>query len=152
MYKKNISTPLGPLTAIGDDLSLYGLAFEDNYNGRFGSARSLDSIEKELALYFTGKLKTFRTPLFLAGTPFQLKVWEALNKIPYGRTCSYLELAQAIGHGKACRAVGSANGANRFPIVIPCHRVINANGRLGGYGCGLERKLWLLDLEKSLIP
>lgn len=152
MYQAIISTPLGRMIAVGDDKCLYQLQFEDKFksDSPIGRAHSIDSIENELQLYFEGKLKEFKTPLSHSGTPFQQKVWNALKDIPYGDTCSYLDLAKAIEKPKASRAVGTANGANCFPIIIPCHRVINANGALGGYSCGLYRKRWLLDYEKSL--
>lgn len=153
MYQANISTPLGQMIAIGDEKYLYHLDFENHIRARMiaspGRSKTIDSIEEELKLYFEGKLMEFKTPLLYPGTPFQQKVWEALKQIPYGKTCSYLELAKAIGNPKAFRAVGTANGANCFPIVVPCHRVINANGELGGYSCGLERKRWLLNFEKG---
>jgi AraC family transcriptional regulator of adaptative response/methylated-DNA-[protein]-cysteine methyltransferase len=98
-------------------------------------------------LYFQGKLKEFKTPIALNGTPFQKQVWEELLKIPYGQTISYKDLAIAVGNPRGCRAVAQANGANNLAVIIPCHRVINHNGRIGGYGGGLDRKKWLLDLE-----
>jgi len=102
-----------------------------------------------LTAYFDGKLKEFQTPLFLLGSPFQKQVWEALNKIPFGETSSYLDIAKRIGRPAACRAVAQANGANQLAIIIPCHRVINHNGELGGYGGGITRKEWLLNLENT---
>jgi len=104
---------------------------------------------KQLDEYFAGKRKTFELPLNPAGTPFQQKVWSALQQIPYGKTISYAQLAQSVDNPKACRAVGSANGKNPIIIIIPCHRVINADGRLGGFACGLEVKKQLLDLEQK---
>lgn len=155
MYQAQISTPLGKMIAIGDDNYLYHLDFADQHQTKwkapFGRSRTIDSAEKELTHYFEGKLKEFKTYLFYSGTSFQQKVWKALKDIPYGKTCSYLELAEAVGSPKAYRAVGSANGANSFPILIPCHRVINSNGCLGGYNCGLERKRWLLNFESKVL-
>ena len=102
--------------------------------------------------YFAGRRRKFDLPLSLeGGTPFQRTVWKQLQEIPYGRTISYSQLAQTVGNPKACRAVGSANGKNPISIIIPCHRVIAANGSLGGYASGLEIKKQLLDLEKTLF-
>ena len=103
---------------------------------------------KQLDEYFAGKRQTFDLPLSTKGTPFQQTVWKQLQKIPYGRAISYSRLAQEINNPKACRAVGSANGKNPIPIIIPCHRVIASDGGLGGYTGGLDIKKQLLDLEK----
>ena len=100
--------------------------------------------------YFAGKLRAFDLPLDLGGTPFQLRVWHELERIPYGETRSYLQIAAAIGAPKAVRAVGAANGANPIPIVVPCHRVIGSGGKLVGYGGGLPLKKRLLTLEGAL--
>jgi O-6-methylguanine DNA methyltransferase len=107
----------------------------------------LDRLQAELAEYFAGRRREFTVPLAVRGTPFQEKVWRALQRIPYGKTQSYLDIARRVGDTKASRPVGSANGRNRIAIVIPCHRVINAGGALGGYGGGLDRKRYLLKLE-----
>ncbi|MCL2196973.1 MAG: methylated-DNA--[protein]-cysteine S-methyltransferase [Treponema sp.] len=104
---------------------------------------------KQLGEYFDKKRKNFNLPISLHGTDFQIKVWNALKKIPYGETCSYTQLAAAIGNPKACRAVGMANNKNPAAIIIPCHRVIGSNGSLTGYAGGLEIKKRLLDLEKT---
>lgn len=107
----------------------------------------LDSIKIELFEYFNGQRTEFKTPLHIFGTDFRCRVWDALIKIPYGETRSYSDQAKAIEQPSACRAVANANGANRFAIVIPCHRIINRDGKLGGYAWGLERKAWLLEHE-----
>ena len=99
--------------------------------------------------YLKGKITKFDTPLDLRGTPFQKRVWDALLKIPYGQTRTYQDVARAIGHPRAFRAVGNANGSNCIPLIIPCHRVIASDGGLGGYGHGLEVKRRLLDLERA---
>lgn len=104
---------------------------------------------KQLQDYLAGKLKYFTLPLAPAGTEFMLRVWESLRAIPYGETRSYQEIAQSVGNKKASRAVGLANNRNPIPIFIPCHRVIGANGKLIGYGGGLEIKAHLLGLEKQ---
>lgn len=107
----------------------------------------LELAEHQLIEYFRGERKTFRLPITLKGTEFQKKVWMALQKIPYGATASYGELAKEIGNPKGARAVGLANNRNPISIIIPCHRVIGKNGKLVGYGGGLENKVFLLDLE-----
>jgi O-6-methylguanine DNA methyltransferase len=104
-------------------------------------------VVSQLSEYFSGKRRDFTLDLAPKGTPFQLAVWNELLRIPYGSTISYAELARRIGKPSAVRAVGAANGANPIPVIIPCHRVIGANGTLTGYGGGLERKQWLLALE-----
>ena len=103
----------------------------------------------QLKRYLKGDLKRFDCKLDLKGTPFERKVWSALAKIPYGQTRSYKEIAQVIGHPKAFRAVGNANSQNSIPLIIPCHRVIESNGGLGGFGHGLKVKKQLLDLERA---
>jgi O-6-methylguanine DNA methyltransferase len=114
-----------------------------------GRNRWLDALRVQLAEYFAGQRRQFDLPLVIRGTPFQDRVWQALLTIPYGDTWSYRDLAERIGQSAATRAVGTANGMNRIAIVIPCHRVVNADGRLGGYGGGVWRKQLLLDLERG---
>lgn len=159
-----LDTPLGPMIAIANDDALYLLEFIDRRGLEKeverlqlrakaaiipGSTQPIVSIEKELAAYFNGTLKTFKTPLALLGSPFQKSVWDALSRIPYGETRSYLEQAASIDNPAACRAVANANGANQLAIVIPCHRIINSNGKLGGYGGGIARKQWLIHHEAT---
>jgi AraC family transcriptional regulator of adaptative response/methylated-DNA-[protein]-cysteine methyltransferase len=115
-----------------------------------GSNQHLETLRGELASYFAGSLKSFSVPLTYPGTAFQQRVWEQLLAIPYGETRSYQELAAAVGAPRAVRAVGRTNGLNRIAILIPCHRVVNKNGALGGYGGGLRRKQYLLDLERRV--
>ncbi len=114
-----------------------------------GSNKHIEQVKSELDEYFKGNLKNFKTQLAYPGTDFQVNVWNNLKKIPYGKTISYIDLAEKIGLKGASRAVGTANGMNRIAILIPCHRVVNKDGRLGGYGGGLWRKQWLLDLERG---
>lgn len=114
-----------------------------------GSNNHIEQVKLELDEYFKGNLKSFKTPLVYPGTDFQVMIWENLKKIPYGKTVSYIELAKKAGFKGASRAVGTANGMNRIAIILPCHRVVNKDGRLGGYGGGLWRKQWLLELERS---
>lgn len=114
-----------------------------------GSNNHIEQVKLELDEYFKGNLKSFKTPVVYPGTDFQVMIWENLKKIPYGKTVSYIELAKKAGFKGASRAVGTANGMNRIAIILPCHRVVNKDGRLGGYGGGLWRKQWLLELERS---
>jgi methylated-DNA-[protein]-cysteine S-methyltransferase len=114
------------------------------------SVAPFSETKQQLTAYFSGTLTEFNLPLQMQGTVFQQRVWEVLKTIPYGTTMSYGELAQQIGQPKASRAVGLANGRNPLSIVVPCHRVIGANGTLTGYGGGLERKQWLLNHERFL--
>ncbi|WP_294404762.1 methylated-DNA--[protein]-cysteine S-methyltransferase [uncultured Clostridium sp.] len=122
------------------------------YNSSINSPYESDLIKNaynQLQEYFSGKRKSFDLPLAPKGTDFQKKVWKALQEIPYGSTCSYKDIAVKIGNKNSCRAVGNANNKNPIFIVIPCHRVIGANGSLVGYGGGLDLKKKLLDLEKN---
>lgn len=153
LLKSKIETPLGKMVAMGDEEALHWLGFEElcDWEAEKGKTSPINSIERELAEYFEGKRREFQTPLHCSGTPFQQGVWRALREIPYGKTISYLQLAKEVGKPTAYRAVAQANGANRFAVVIPCHRVISADGGWGGYGGGLDRKRWLLDHEKNLI-
>ena len=159
-----LDTPLGPMIAIADDAALYLLEFVDRRGLEReierlrvraksaiipGDVEPIQSIEKELKLYFSGKLAHFKTPLKMMGSPFQQSVWNALLQIPPGETRTYSDIAVAIGSPKAFRAVARANGANQVAIVIPCHRVINSGGGLGGYGGGVLRKQQLLEIEKT---
>jgi AraC family transcriptional regulator of adaptative response/methylated-DNA-[protein]-cysteine methyltransferase len=156
-------TPLGPMTAIGDEEALYLLEYVD----RRGLERQIERlrvrakagivpgctepivrIQRELAVYFDGRSSRFETPLARFGSPFQNAVWDALLAIPPGQTRTYADIARVIGNPEAVRAAAQANGANQFAIVIPCHRVIGADGALAGYGGGLRRKRWLLDHER----
>ena len=107
----------------------------------------LQQAMEQLRRYLAGERVQFTCPLDLHGTPFQVTVWQALFRIPYGETCSYAEIASALGRLQAVRAVGAANGANPVAIIVPCHRVIGSNGTLTGYGGGLPTKRWLLKLE-----
>ena len=114
--------------------------------GMFGIFLVIEAV-RQLRSYFGGQLRRFDLPLYMRGTPFQLRVWRELERIPYGETRSYRQIAAAIGAPRAVRAVGAANGANPIPIVVPCHRVIGASGKLVGYGGGLPLKKRLLELE-----
>lgn len=139
-------TPIGPLTITVDDLgALVSIHFGPGEPA--GDPQHCRDAVRQLDDYFAGTRRDFDLTLAPAGTEFQRAVWDELTRIPYGGTISYAELAQRIGRPKAVRAVGAANGANPIPIVIPCHRVIGANGTLTGYGGGLPIKQHLLALE-----
>jgi O-6-methylguanine DNA methyltransferase len=144
------TSPVGTLTLVADDGVLAGLYLPEHRH-----APSLDlpagpapgGVAEQLTEYFAGQRHAFAVPLSVSGTPFQREVWDALATIPYGETWSYAKLAAAIGRPRAVRAVGLANGRNPVSIVVPCHRVIGANGDLTGYGGGLAAKEWLLAHE-----
>jgi AraC family transcriptional regulator of adaptative response/methylated-DNA-[protein]-cysteine methyltransferase len=158
-------SPLGPIVVGAADDGVCLVEFSDRrmleaqfttLRKRFGCAivpgkhALVDQVKDELARYFAGTLTRFRVPLVYPGSPFQRSVWDQLLAIPYGETRSYEDLARAVGNPSAQRAVGHANGLNRIGIIIPCHRVVNKDGRLGGYGGGLWRKQYLLDLERKV--
>ena len=159
-----ITTPLGEMIAAATEAGICLLEFSDDKivneeltelkellvaEIKEGRSRHLRHLKKQLKEYFSGKRKFFDLPLVTPGSDFQKAVWDELLKIPYGETVSYHQQAEAINKPGAVRAVGSANGSNRIAIVIPCHRVIGADGALVGYGGGLQRKRWLLDHERK---
>ena len=145
-----VDTPLGTITLVARGHALAGLWLpgSDVAIPR-GDARVLGAAREQVAAYFAGELTAFDLPLEPEGTNFQRRVWDELLRIPYGETWSYGQLAARIGRPHASRAVGTANGRNPIAIIIPCHRVIGANGTLTGYGGGLPAKQWLLDHERS---
>jgi methylated-DNA-[protein]-cysteine S-methyltransferase len=145
-----VESPVGKLKIESDDCWITGIWLNATANVTPGRATGvLAELERQLAAYFDGRLTEFDLPLSPKGTPFQLDVWAALRTIPYGTTCSYSDIARKIGRADAVRAVGAANGQNPIPIVIPCHRVIGANGSLTGFGGGLPMKKWLLAHESG---
>jgi methylated-DNA-[protein]-cysteine S-methyltransferase len=158
MIYTTIDSPIGPLLLTGEDGMLRGLYMQggrrpvaidprwQRADDAFGTVRS------QLRQYFSGLRRAFELELKLAGSPFELAVWNALQRIPFGTTTSYGALAQQIGHPSAARAVGLANGRNPVAVIVPCHRVIGADGSLTGFGGGLERKRFLLDLETGVLP
>jgi methylated-DNA-[protein]-cysteine S-methyltransferase len=157
LYQFKIYSPIGNLYLVASETGLQGMHFDKQSDpliktlGKSPAEKILRQAAEEVAEYFAGKRKKFEIPLDIAtGTVFQRKVWKALQKIPYGTTCSYKALAASIG-SKAVRAVGSANGKNPFCIIIPCHRVIAADGSIGGYYGGLRKKKQLLSLEGVAI-
>lgn len=158
-----IDTKLGPMIAIADEEALFLLEFADckslvreieklKSNTKLaitsGKTAPINLIEEELEQYFKTGTKKFTTPIMFFGTDFQKSVWQALRNIPNGKTKSYSEIAIKINRPKSYRAVAMANAANQLAIIVPCHRVINSNGELGGYAGGVERKQWLLKHEK----
>ncbi|KTD08611.1 bifunctional transcriptional activator/DNA repair enzyme AdaA [Legionella jamestowniensis] len=159
-----LDTPLGPMLAIADEEALHLLEFVDRrglereverLRQRLkaaiipGTTLPINRIAQELKAYFEGSLQVFKTPIALLGSSFQKNIWEALRLIPYGETRSYREQAIALNRPTAYRAVANANGANQLAIIVPCHRIINSNGDLGGYGGGLARKRWLIEHERK---
>jgi AraC family transcriptional regulator of adaptative response/methylated-DNA-[protein]-cysteine methyltransferase len=161
---RQLTTPLGPMLAVASDEALHLLEFTDRrmlatqllrlrrlMDSVITPGRSpvLTQVERELADYFAGRRREFDVPLALAGTEFQESVWRQLLTIPYGETRSYDDLARRVARPGAQRAVGRANGDNRLAIVVPCHRVVRADGTLSGYGGGVWRKQRLLDLEAA---
>lgn len=160
-----IASPLGDLRVAADGVALRlveydGLERTDRQLRRVcrrlsaemsgDEDASVASLVDELRRYFAGELTDFQTPAVPVGTQFQQRVWAELRRIPCGETRSYAQIARAIGKPAAVRAVGAANGANPISILVPCHRVVNTGGELGGYGGGLERKRWLLEHEQRL--
>lgn len=167
-----IDTPIGELLTVGNEKYIYLLQVlrkELMYSSLkrvtdhtksyiiSGRTKPIDLLERELKDYFNGTLEVFTTPIQMFGTDFQIQVWNELKKIPFGKQISYAQLAENVqavrpksSSSAPVRAVGTANGANRIMIVVPCHRVINKNGKLGGFSCGIERKQLLLDLENKI--
>ena len=158
------TTPLGPMFVCATDKGICMLEFTDrrmletefkdlqrllNAKIIFGENEHINQAYKEITEYFEGTRKTFDVKLHTPGTEFQNSVWQNLINIPYGETTTYEQMAERVNNPKAVRAVGTANGANRIAIIVPCHRVIGKNGKLTGYGGGLERKRWLIEHEKK---
>jgi methylated-DNA-[protein]-cysteine S-methyltransferase len=159
IYFTTYESPIQLLRLVSDGRSLMGLymlsekhllaSHRDEVEDE--SVEPFPETKRQLTAYFAGSLTEFDLPLQMQGTVFQQRVWEALRTIPYGTTLSYGALAQQIGQPKASRAVGLANGRNPVSIIVPCHRVIGANGKLTGYGGGIERKQWLLNHERLTL-
>lgn len=156
-YIKSIETKIGNIVIIEENEKIVEilrinsiLSFSNNPNiYQEKNTKLLIKAKKEIEEYFEGKRIEFDLPLELKGTEFQKKVWKAVEKIPYGKTMTYKEIAKVIGNGNASRAVGMANNKNKIPIIIPCHRVIGSNGKLIGYAWGENIKKYLLDLENN---
>ena len=143
------NSPIGLLEIIATDNFISSVMFTEKIHEVSEQTEILISCIKQLDEYFKGTRKDFDIKYELKGTEFQKKVWNALKKIPYGQTVSYKDIAVSIGKEKAARAVGNANNKNRISLIIPCHRVIGADGSLTGYGGGLDKKQWLLNHEKK---
>ncbi len=163
---RDLDSPLGPMIAGATDRGACFLEWHDRggverilqrvekryrCRPRRGDHKNLDKLERELEKYFAGKLREFTVAIDITGSPFEQAVWAQLLKIPHGETRSYGDIAVALNKPGAQRAVGRANGANYLSIVIPCHRVIEHNGKLRGYGGGLDRKKYLLELEAGIV-
>lgn len=152
-----IDTPIGPLLLVGDGDALYGVGFASGprpprVDPAWREDRApLAPVIAQLDEYFAGERTAFDIPLAFSGTAFQVAVWEALREIPYGQTISYGELARRVGRPTAVRTVGATNGRNPIPVVVPCHRVIGADGSLTGFGGGLATKRALLELERPSL-
>ena len=147
---RSLRTPLGVLRVTADEkgvTSIERVSRATTCTGSLAAQRHADRGVRELREYFAGKRTKFTVPLHLEGTAFQSRAWAVMRKIPYGRTVSYAEQAKSMRAPRAVRAVGSANGANPIPIIVPCHRVVASNGGLGGYALGLAMKRWLLAHE-----
>jgi methylated-DNA-[protein]-cysteine S-methyltransferase len=157
IWRANIATPVGTLTAYASEAGLKALLWAGAQDKRFGIREAvkdgalplLERLARQLTEYFDGTRRVFDLPLRPEGTEFQRLAWEALRAIPYGSTRTYREQAEAIGRARAVRAIGAANGRNPLPIIVPCHRVIGADGSLTGFGGGLDIKRFLLDLEAA---
>lgn len=155
IFYQHWSSPVGELHLYTDQESVREIAFNENHqparNSDFEVVQKKNEIMKnliqQLSEYFDGQRRRFDLPLYIEGTAFQKKAWSYLASIPYGKIVSYSQQAQKMGHSKAVRAVGSANGQNHIPIILPCHRVLRSSGELGGYAGGLEMKRLLLRIE-----
>lgn len=151
IYTCTVSTPIGAVTLTADDNALVGLDLDTKKPYTAPTTSLLYDVRRQLDEFFAGTRLDFDIPISLSGTDFQLRVWEALRTIPYGATASYSDVAAMVHNPLAARAVGNANNKNPIAIIVPCHRVINANGSLGGYGGGEYIKQFLLDLEASTL-
>src|SRR5215831_18158826 len=157
LYYTTLSSPIGELLLVGDGTTLHRLSMQEGRHPRPISDQwqrddeRFSDVVAQLHEYFAGEREEFDIPLHMEGSEFQLRVWNELCAIPYGTTISYGELARRIGQPSAARGVGMANGSNPIGVIVPCHRVIGADGSLTGYGGGLENKRTLLDLERGAL-
>jgi len=151
MQRTTFTSPIGPLTLHAENGAITSVWMEDDdLPERHNDTPPLGEARRQLEAYFAGELREFDLSLAPSGSEFHLRVWDELRKIPYGETISYGELASRVGDPTAARAVGAANGRNPLPVIVPCHRVIGADGSLTGFGGGLERKRKLLELEAGV--
>ncbi|WP_254510876.1 methylated-DNA--[protein]-cysteine S-methyltransferase [Anatilimnocola floriformis] len=157
-FYSQFESPVGEITLVGDQKSLLGLYMpaHKHWKGLPSGCQRNDDVlaaaREQLTEYFAGERQEFDLPFRFVGTPFQQRVWQELWKIPFGVTISYAEMARRVGQPTATRAVGAANGRNPISIIVPCHRVIASDGKLTGYGGGMENKRWLLDFELANAP
>ena len=149
MTRTTVTSPIGHLTLVASEHGLCEVLWGSTGRTRMLDNSVLPAAATQLEEYFAGTRRVFDLPFDLRGTPFQVRTWTALAEIPYGTTVTYGEQARRLGVPRAVRAVGAANGSNPLPIVLPCHRVIGANGALTGYGGGLDVKRWLLAHERG---
>lgn len=147
MYRMLMDSPVGPLTLTASEDALTGIDFGDTRDGADAPSPLLERAAGEMAAYFAGERREFTVPLAPAGTAFQKSVWAQLQKVPYGETASYKDIARRLGKPGAAIAVGQANSRNPIPIIIPCHRIIGSGGKMVGYAGGLHVKRALLALE-----
>lgn len=167
LFARWFETPIGPILAVANETHLHAIEFHDEKTRETalpqmerkraarivpGTSDALEQFSEEFLKYLAGESFDFRVPLHVEGSEFERRVWEKLLDVPLGETCSYGDLARAIGEPTAFRAVAQANNANRLPIVIPCHRCIGSDGSLTGFGGGLWRKKWLLRHEGDMRP
>ena len=161
VYYSSVSSPLGTICFASDSIGVcllkFGLREQEFLEILVGAgmepraeSESTRGASEEIRAYFEGKITRFSIPVHPRGSPFDMKVWAALQRIPLGETRSYQEIAQEVGNPRACRAVGGANGRNPIPLLIPCHRVIKKDGGLGGFSSGAEIKKWLLQFERGV--
>jgi len=150
IYYDNFDTPLGKMQVSANADAVTSVYFVESVKSVAGNVVTA-ACKRQLLEYFAGDRRVFDLPIQVEGTPFQKQVWQALTTIEHGQTCSYSDIAHVIKHPKAVRAVGAANGKNPMTIVVPCHRVVGANGALTGYASGVERKAWLLNHESDSL-
>lgn len=162
IYYDSISSPIGKIWMASDRAGVHLVRFrlrEDDFLKELRGLRRWHPrpdqefnrrVSEEIRAYFGGEIIRFSSPLHLVGSPFDMKVWQAVRRIPLGETRSYEEIAQAVGNPRGCRAIGGANRRNPIPLLIPCHRVIRKDGRLGGFASGIQIKEWLLRFEQKV--
>jgi methylated-DNA-[protein]-cysteine S-methyltransferase len=155
LTQRVVPSPIGPLTIVASDRGVVAIHFASETDSadhpEDATHPILAAAAAQLAEYFTGGRTEFDLPLDLRGTEFQVAAWQALAGVPFGATTSYRDQARRIGRPAAVRAVGAANGRNPVPIVLPCHRIVGADGSLTGYAGGLDTKRWLLDHERDVV-
>ena len=150
LHRLELPTPLGPLTLVEEEEALIAVDFRPVHpDAPLAETPLLKQAARELQAYFAGRLKAFDLPLRPAGTDFYRQVWQQEALIPYGEVRTYQQVAEAVGHPRACRAVGTANRRNPISILIPCHRIVAKSGSLAGYAGGIDKKIYLLALEEA---